>query len=49
MVSEAASSSGTTSKPSARASAAYSSSRFPMRTLAPESRRLSAALRPKLP
>ena len=45
----AAVASGTTSKPSARARSAYSSSRLPTRTLTPESRRFSAALRPRLP
>src|SRR5262249_26305322 len=39
----------TTSKPSARALSAYESSRLPIRTLRPESRRLSAAVRPMWP
>ena len=47
--SAAAAAIGTTSKPSARACSAYSSSRLPMRTFAPESRRLSAAVRPRWP
>ena len=40
---------GTTSNPSARACPAYSSSRLPTRTLAPESRRFKAAVRPRCP
>src|SRR5439155_4794738 len=39
----------TTSKPSVRACAAYSSSRLPIRTLTPESRRFRAAVRPRCP
>ena len=49
MSSAAARAMGATSNPSARARAAYSSSRLPIWTLTPESRRLRAALRPRLP